>query len=298
VAPFAIPAIALVGIDLDGTLFDSQQRITARTAAVVQAARVAGIEICIATGRRHPFAWRMLDALDLPSEAVIISSNGAVIRERGGRLLLRTQLDRNLALQLCREVGPHRERLVFTFDRVDAAPLAAHHPGALLMETSGPLSEIIERWITQNRSDILELPSIEDGLRQDLPIQAMVCGPIGPMRELEEHLGRSSMAGCITVHRTEYVRNDLCIVDILPAGLGKGVALAWLAGQRGLDVKQIAAIGDNYNDVDMLEYAGAAYLMANAAPDLLALAAGRGWRMVPSNDQDGAAIALEEILQS
>ncbi len=289
--------VRLVAIDLDGTLFNSRQQISPRTVAAIQSARDAGIELCIATGRRHTFAWKSLSCLDLAPDAVILSSNGAVVRRRDGLLLGRTQLDRDLALQLCREVGPHRERLVFTFDKVDSDPAAPHHPGSLLMETSGPLAAIIERWIAENRADILELPNIEDGLNQDAPIQAMVCGSIAPMRALEEQLRHSEIGPRLTVHRTEYPQRDLSIVDILPVGCGKGIALAGLAHQRGLQTQQVAAIGDNFNDEAMLDYAGHSYLMANAAEELLSKARKGDWRLVPSNDEDGVAVALEELVE-
>jgi Cof subfamily protein (haloacid dehalogenase superfamily) len=288
--------IRLAALDLDGTLFNSRQQITPRTAAALAQAREAGIEICIATGRRHTFAWRMLgDAALQPSE-LVLSSNGAVIRERGGRLLHRTHLPRELSLELCRLAAEDRDRMVFTFDKVDTAPLASNHAGSLLMETSAPLYGILERWINDNRADILELPSLEQGLQNDLAIQAMVCGSIEPMRALEERFV-ASLGGAITVHRTEYAARDLCIVDILPAGCGKGVALAWLAQQRGLAPQQVAAVGDNFNDVHMLEFAGHSFLMANASPELLAAAQSNGWHVVPSNEEDGAALALEKMAE-
>jgi hydroxymethylpyrimidine pyrophosphatase-like HAD family hydrolase len=57
------------------------------------------------------------------------------------------------------------------------------------------------------------------------------------------------------------------------------------------------AIGDNLNDVEMLEYAGRAVVMANASEELLGMAQERSWELTASNDDDGVALAVEEVLR-
>ena len=68
--------------------------------------------------------------------------------------------------------------------------------------------------------------------------------------------------------RTEYPARDLSILDLLPPGVSKGWALERLAARLGVDRKETMAIGDNWNDVDMLEWAGQSVMMGNAAPEL------------------------------
>jgi hypothetical protein len=98
------------------------------------------------------------------------------------------------------------------------------------------------------------------------------------------------------LHRTEYAERDLSIVDILPAGCSKGAALLRLAEQRGVKAAEIVAIGDNWNDVSMLEVAGWAVLMANAPEDLKTIATERGWVQGRRHDEDGVAVAVEAAL--
>jgi hydroxymethylpyrimidine pyrophosphatase-like HAD family hydrolase len=100
----------------------------------------------------------------------------------------------------------------------------------------------------------------------------------------------------LTLHRTEYPDRDLSILDILPAGCSKGAAILSLAAAQGIDHAQILAIGDNWNDVSMLEIAGSAVLMVNAPEDLKALARARNWRIGLSNINDGVAEAIESAL--
>jgi hydroxymethylpyrimidine pyrophosphatase-like HAD family hydrolase len=82
----------------------------------------------------------------------------------------------------------------------------------------------------------------------------------------------------------------------LPPGCSKGTALDCVARQRGLRREQVMAIGDNLNDLDMLEYAGHPVVMANANAEVLALAEIRGWQRTASNDDDGVALAIEALL--
>jgi hydroxymethylpyrimidine pyrophosphatase-like HAD family hydrolase len=96
--------------------------------------------------------------------------------------------------------------------------------------------------------------------------------------------------------RTEYPARDISILDLLPPGVSKGWALERLAARLGVDRKETMAIGDNWNDLGMLEWAGQGIVMANAAEELRTLARTRGWKLAPSNDEDGVAIVLEEAL--
>src|ERR1700733_150911 len=109
--------------------------------------------------------------------------------------------------------------------------------------------------------------------------------------------GRAAGVG-VALHRTEYAARDLSILDILPAGCSKGSALLRLAKARGVRAEEILAIGDNWNDVSMLEVAGRAVLMGNAPESLKAEAAERGWMIGLRHDQDGVAEAMEASIAS
>jgi hypothetical protein len=84
----------------------------------------------------------------------------------------------------------------------------------------------------------------------------------------------------------------LSIVDVLNKGCSKGHALERWAAFRGVPREQVMAIGDNYNDIEMLAFAGYPVIMGNASEELR----GRGWTVTRSNDQNGVAAALEPVL--
>ena len=304
----SLPAPRLIALDMDGTLLSTGGLVSQRNQDALRAARDAGIEIVIATGRRHCYAMRQLRALELPSEDVLVSSNGAVSRTLSASLLHRSHLSRSASERLFAHVGEFRNALVVTFDCV--GPDGEDERGALVVEELDQLHSSIGKWMAANDPYILHLHPIERALDRGDPIQMMLCGTVERMRRAETLL--RSMPGVspaepspaqpgdapveITLHRTEYPDRDLSIVDILPAGVSKGSALHRLAASRGFGDAEMMAIGDNWNDLPMLEIAGYPVLMGNAPAPLLALARERGWHITAGNDQDGVALAIEAAL--
>jgi hydroxymethylpyrimidine pyrophosphatase-like HAD family hydrolase len=95
-----------------------------------------------------------------------------------------------------------------------------------------------------------------------------------------------------SVALTEYEFRDFSLVDVLQAGCSKGTALADWARARGYAREEVMAVGDNLNDLEMLEFAGRAVVMGNAIPDLR----DRGWAVTTSNDDEGVARAVETFI--
>ena len=283
------PPVRLVAIDVDGTLLPSVVRkISPRTGRALIAAQQAGIIVAIATGRRTAYTTPLLEGLGLRPDTPLITSNGAVICTLGGETLHRCQLASKVARGLCGLLRPFGA-LVFTFDR------PSH--GALVLEDMKGASGRIALWIESNRHAIEEIKPLEDALRDgEDPIQGMVAGSLDQMRAAEMALKASQWSAYCECVRTEYPVRDLSILDLLPPGISKGWALEKLATKLGIDRKETMAIGDNWNDVDMLEWAGQAVIMGNAVQELQTLAKLRGWKQVPPNDHDGVAVALEAAM--
>jgi hydroxymethylpyrimidine pyrophosphatase-like HAD family hydrolase len=289
---------------MDGTLLDSEGHVSERNRAALYRAEEAGIEVVIATGRRHSFAMRVLRELKLKPTNALVSSNGTVIRTIGSELLHRNHMPVETARWLCRHVAEFRNTLVLTFDTVRED--GDDTRGALVTEDLEELHSSISNWTQSNEPYIAHVRSIEEALDGDPPIQMMLCGPVERMRQAEtllmEHpritpvgaIARSDAE--ITLHRTEYPGRDLCILDILPAGCSKAAALEHLVELRGISMAEVLAIGDNWNDLPMLEVAGRAVLMSNAPEHLKQLARQQGWTIGPSNDEDGVAVAIEKVL--
>lgn len=318
----------IIAVDMDGTLLGPGGRVSDRNVAAIKAAELAGVQVVVATGRRHCYAMKVLRGLGFREEDALISSNGTVTRTIGARLLDRTLLPLETARWLCGHVDGFRNALVVTFDKV--GPDGEDARGSLVVENLAELNASIGKWMVANEPYIERVEPIERALEGEAPIQMMLCGTVERMRRAEarllEHPGVSAVGvtplrkdelrrlenlglaeGGITpqertsvveaaLHRTEYPERDLSIVDILPAGCSKGSALLRLAEGRGVKAEEILAIGDNWNDVSMLEVAGRSVLMGNAPDDLKAVAAERGWAVGLRHDEDGVAEAIEELL--
>jgi Cof subfamily protein (haloacid dehalogenase superfamily) len=286
------PPVRLVAIDIDGTLLPSAgAEISARNRRALLGAEAAGVEVAIATGRRQAYAVPLIHPVGLRPETVMITSNGTVTRTLAGERMERFTLPVETARELCPVLRQFGGTTVFTFDR--------EGPGELVLESLAELTARVSLWVAANREWIQEIRPLErafDG--GDAPIQGMVCGTVAEMQRAELWLSASQISRKIEMHRTEYPGRDLTILDILPPGCSKGAALDRLARRRGIHRRSVMAIGDNFNDLEMLRAAGQPVVMANGAPDLVRMAEQMGWKIAPSNDEDGVAQILESVLES
>ncbi len=283
------PPVRLVAIDMDGTLLPAAtQKISQRNAQALRAVQAAGVTVAIATGRRTAYTAPLLEGLGLRADTPLITSNGAVLCTLGGQTIDRCHMNARVARGLCGVLRPFGA-VVFTFDRPGR--------GELVLEDLEKANGRIAMWVEANRNAIEVVKPLELALVDgDDPIQGMAAGSMDQMRQAEKALKASEWREDCDCVRTEYPARDLSILDLLPRGVSKGWALEQLAGRLGVDRKETMAIGDNWNDVGMLEWAGQGVMMANAALELRAMAKTRGWKQAPSNDHDGVAVVLEAAL--
>jgi Cof subfamily protein (haloacid dehalogenase superfamily) len=274
-------SIRLLASDIDGTLLNPQFQISDCDLAALRHAHDSGIEIVLVTGRRHTFALPI--ATQLGFDLWLISSNGAVTRSLAGETFHRDLMPRETCLELCGAMQEFRGNTVLTFDN--------ESKGAIVLEHLDDLNASIRRWLEKNMAFIEFVVPIEKALVTD-PVQAMFCGSMSRMREALERLEQSGMQGRITVLRTEYPERDLSMIDVLNTGCSKGHALERWAAHRGYRREQVMAIGDNHNDVEMLEFAGHPVIMGNACEELR----GRGCKVTLGNDRCGVAAAVAEVV--
>ncbi|MGA2744467.1 MAG: Cof-type HAD-IIB family hydrolase [Candidatus Sulfotelmatobacter sp.] len=276
-------SIRLLATDIDGTLLNPQFQVSAGDLMALRRAHAAGIEIVLVTGRRHTFALPI--AKQLGFDLWLISSNGAVTRSLAGETFHRDMMPAATCRKLVGAMQEFRGNTVLTFD--------TEVKGAIVIEHLDEIGASIRRWLEKNMEYIEFVVPIENALVSD-PVQAMFCGTMTRMGHALQALDRAGLDGTVTVLRTEYPERDLSMIDVLNAGCSKGHALERWAGHRGLRREQVMAIGDNHNDVEMLEFAGHPVIMGNACEELR----GRGWTVTRGNDDCGIAAALETVIVS
>ena len=237
----------------------------------------------LGTGRRHDFALPIAQSLGF--DLWMMSSNGAVTRSTRGETFHRDLLPKETAIKLAQAMPKYRTYMVLTFDRTGM--------GAIVCENHDRLYGVIQRWMEKNAPFIEYVSPIENALIED-PIQAMFCGPVELMDRAQEELATCGFSKDFTAVRTQYDYRDLCIVDLLNAGCSKGHALERWARHRGIDRSEVMAIGDNYNDIDMLTFAGHPVIMGNASDDLKQ----NGWTVTLHHDEHGVAATIDRVLES
>jgi Cof subfamily protein (haloacid dehalogenase superfamily) len=275
------PPVRLLATDIDGTLLNPQFQVSNCDRTALRRAHAAGVEIVLVTGRRHTFALPI--AKQLGFDLWLISSNGAVTRSLAGETFHRDLMPAETCRRLCRAMQEFRGHTVLTFDR--------ETKGAIVLERLNELGSSIRQWLEKNMEYIKFVVPIEDALVSD-PVQAMFCGTMTRMSQALQSLNGAGMDGSVTVLRTEYPARDLSMIDVLNVGCSKGHALERWATHRGYRREEVMAIGDNHNDVEMLEFAGHPVIMGNACEELR----GRGWTVTRGNDACGIAAAVDLAL--
>src|ERR1700741_1322007 len=275
------PPIRLLATDIDGTLLNPQFQVSEGDLMALRRAHAAGIEIVLVTGRRHTFALPIAEQLGF--DLWLISSNGAGTRSLTGETFHRGLMPAETCRRLCGAMQEFRGNTVLTFDK--------ETKGAIVLERLEELASSIRRWLEKNMEYIEFVIPIEKALKSD-PVQAMFCGTMERMGHALHALEGTGIDGSGTILRTGYPARDLSMIDVLNAGCSKGHALERWAAHRGYRREEVMAVGDNHNDVEMLEVAGHPVIMGNACEELRA----RGWRITRGNDACGVAAAVDLAL--
>jgi Cof subfamily protein (haloacid dehalogenase superfamily) len=271
-------AIRLIALDIDGTLLNSKWKVSAVNCAAIAEATRRGIEVALVTGRRYDFALPV--ARQIGSPLTMIVNNGALVRTNDGQTHIRHLLPRETALRVLDATRKWREGTAVVFDR----PLAKQ----VILERIN--WDDLERvpYYTRNREFLAEAQPLESCLDED-PIQVMFTGRVDPMKEAESLLRSVQFQREFALAVTLYADKDFGMIDLIHPKVTKGATLSEWAAHWSIAREEILAIGDNYNDLEMLSFAGVPVVMENAVAELKT----RGWHITRSNDEDGVAAAIE-----
>ncbi len=271
--------VKLIALDIDGTLLDGRSQVPEANREAITEAVGRGIEVMLVTGRRFDFARPIAERL--PCELTLIVNNGALIKSKSGDTQLRHLLPRETArrvLEMTREFLPGA---AVVFDRP--------RENQVIMERVDWEDPLRGGYFRRNREHIGEVAPLTECLNGEDPIQVMYSGACQRMRTAMRTLETLPDADEFTLALTEYEARDFSILDVLKRGVSKGAALAEWVRRRGIGREAVMAIGDNWNDRQMLEFAGLPVVMGNSVPELKSL----GWPVTLSNDEAGVAEAIQ-----
>lgn len=262
----------LIATDVDGTLLDPDEKVTARTRAAVRAAVDAGTTFVLATGRPPRWVAPVVDGLGFAPMAVC--ANGAVVYDAETDRVLSA---RTLSVESLAELAEIATRVI------PGAGLAVERVGRSAHDTATPQfvsSPGYEHaWLNPDNTEV----SIEDLL--SAPAVKLLIRKAGAQS--------ADMAAALTEAVSRY--GDLTystnngLIEVLPIGLSKATGVDEVAGPLGITAADIVAFGDMPNDVPMLAWAGHGVAMGNAHPEAVAAAD----EVTSTNADDGVARVLE-----
>jgi Cof subfamily protein (haloacid dehalogenase superfamily) len=284
--------IKLLALDLDGTTLNSSGQVPDANREAIRAAEDVGVLVTIATGRRFRDAQPV--GIELELNAPLITHNGGLLKYAASEKTVHcSMLSTSTSLEVVR-VGK-----AFGGDALVSTD--PHGLGTLLYDRISddnvPLKKYL-RWseslhgIEIGRSGVAHVELLEEILPTSEVVHISFSGNCGSMRELEATL-KAEFSNNITLLATIYPELDFTLLDILPPDASKGHGVARLAELNGLSAENVMCIGDNFNDLEMLKYAGSAVVMGNADAKL---------REVPdfyttlTNDESGVAAAIERFI--
>lgn len=274
-------SIRVLALDIDGTLLNSRREISPRNHAAIAAAGSAGVYIALVTGRRYPAAKKVADLL--PGRPTLVLHNGGLVIEDSVAIRVRA-LARSSAIA------------VVAFAKTLGADPVVHFghggEGLLYVENASLSHTLLAYYLSRSHPDVRVVENLEAAvaLRGDDPLQVMFGGSMAEMGELASAIEARNFE--ISALRTVYPKDDLSLIDIVAPTVDKSEAVRFLCARWGVEIGQVLAIGDNWNDRLMLLTAGKGCVMGNADPGLKSL----GLEVIPGNDEDGVAYAVERFV--
>jgi 5-amino-6-(5-phospho-D-ribitylamino)uracil phosphatase len=284
--------IKLLALDLDGTLLDSTGSIPNKNREAIRAAEEAGVLVTIATGRRFRDARPLGLALEL--NAPLVTHNGALLKYADSLETVSAKLlDRDTTQEIVRVGKEYGGDALVSTD--------PHGNGMLLYDrvsdNNVPLKKYL-RWAENlhggsvGREGVEHVSNLAEVIDNHEVVHISFSGGCEAMSAMLSFLN-IELGNSVTILPTIYPELDFTLIDILPPGTTKGTGLAKLAETQGIGPENVMAIGDNFNDLGMLEFAGTSIVMGNADPKLLERAE---FYKTDTNNAGGVAAAVNRFI--
>src|SRR5687768_5482910 len=274
----------MIAIDLDGTLLSPAGEVTTRVKAAVRKALDAGLLVCFATGRNWTESKTVLEAVEHYDSAVFVG--GAMVVDTKREVVLhRMMMQPDLARELCghMEAAGHA---VLALQDTDAAGFD------YLVTADVAVNEPTRHWMRVTAAKIVTVPRLADHPHPHTVRVGIVAPPAESAKvqwSLNEHFRDR-----IVCHSLFVPAYDVEVLEVFDPAVNKWEGVKLVAARHGIAPEQIIAIGDDVNDLPMIEHAGLGVAMGNARPEVLAVAK----RVIGTNADEGLAQFLEELVET
>ncbi len=279
--PLHTRPLAMLVTDLDGTLLDQHGQLSANNRQALERLEGYGVIRVVATGR-SPYSFLKAVERDLPIDYAVLSSGVGIVDWPEQNTLRQAAFPTNDVIQAVHalsELGldfmvhhafPRNHR--FCYWQSSPTNEDFHRRVNLYADHAAPLD--LEHVDIQNAAQLIAI--VDGALAESSLFQ--VC---------------KRLPTCNIVRTTSPLDHNSTWIEIFPRGVSKSSASAWLAEQLDIPVSRVLAVGNDYNDLDLLSWAGQARVVRNAPPDLLAQ-----FKPSTSNNESAVARAVEDWLPS
>lgn len=272
------PRYRMLALDIDGTLLDRSGNLLPSTAAAVARAAEAGIRPILCTGRRYRRAMPVAEQLGI--NAPIVCNSGAIVKNPADHATLwRADLDPSTASTLIGLFQTHRQPMVSYTDRDPGLAdflVCPRHTNPYLVD-----------YVSQNPG---HSEYAADWAAEPL-FHVCAVGPVGPMRGFERII-QAELSDRVRVFVQRGARYLGVMCEVIRRDAGKWAAVLHVAEQWGIAPDEIVAVGDDVNDLTMIEGAGLGVAMGHAPPEVLAVAD----HITGDHDNDGVSMLVDQVL--
>lgn len=291
----------LIALDLDGTLLGSDHRISAENLRAIAAARAAGCMVTLCTGR----GWvecREYARIIRQTEPAVVAGGAILTCPNTERTLHRFPIDHALVhdLTACMLDHGHAVLVLKDPDATGDGGQRGHDYVVVSPRGHDGIDPVTRWWFDTHNLGVRVIPSLDHDEHPEHTVRVGICGPRTEAARAADEI-RARFAGRVQFHlfaavapgaRSGDPNAEVLIFEAFDPTVNKWTAIHWLAEQRGIPHARVAAIGNDVNDIAMLENAGLSVAVANSVPEALAVAD----RHTLGNDEHGVAHAIDRIL--
>lgn len=287
-----MPPIDAIAIDLDGTLLSPEGVVSARDRDAVARARDAGVTVVICTGRGLAESRRALDAID-QRDPVVVAGGSIVADPVSGATLHRSSVPTDIVRSAVDIFHAERCPALVLKD-----PFGIDYDYLVLeSDDAHPIDPTTAWWFGEHKLRVRTGAHVHQDEHPERTVRVGMCAVGGVSGRcasaVERGLGASVvMHDFAAVHPKDHSAEIVHILELFSPDATKWGGIAWVCAQRGLDPARVAAIGDEINDLTMIENAGVSVAMGNAKPRIKEAARFR----TATNAESGVGHAIERIL--
>ena len=268
--------IKLCVFDLDGTLLNSNKRITQETLLAVKNLSNYNIKYTIATGRIDILARKY--QREICSDLPIISCNGSIIRDLSNKIYYMKTLD----FETVKNIFNYFKSLELNF--------LFYTENSILVTKNNPRIEFLKNYNkTANKNDQFNFEIMDDDINKYSNLKFL--------KSLAHIENRPKLLEIQSILNKDFknlsiVSSDYELLDLMPSGINKGTALSILCDILNIESENVCVFGDNFNDIEMINFAGTSIVPENGENDVKKLAT----HITKTNDEEGISYAINNII--